>query len=153
MNTNNLFPFDLEKAKAGSNVVTRNGMEVKFIAHVPEAQVDQRVVVLGGTGNLFVCHENGRTYSYDALVSPCDLFIKQNTIVIGDMEVPEPCMVLPKNGQPYWAATTGCKSATAGKWSGSEYEMRLFKWGLVHLTREAAELHLAAIIRVSGGVR
>ena len=39
-------PFDLEAAKAGTPIVTRDGRPAKFIAHVAEAHPSQRLVVL-----------------------------------------------------------------------------------------------------------
>jgi len=39
-------PFDLEAAKRGEPIQTRDGRPVKFIAHVPEATESQRVLVL-----------------------------------------------------------------------------------------------------------
>lgn len=41
-------PFDLEAAKRGESIVTRDGREVKFIAHVPEAEPDTQVIYLEG---------------------------------------------------------------------------------------------------------
>lgn len=41
-------PFDLEAAKRGEPIQTRDGRPVKFIAHVPEATESQQVVVLIG---------------------------------------------------------------------------------------------------------
>lgn len=37
-------PFDLEAAKAGAPLVTRDGRKARFLAHVPEARSDCRVV-------------------------------------------------------------------------------------------------------------
>lgn len=68
----NLKPFDLEAAKRGEPIVTREGRPVKFIAHVPEAVYNCRVVTL--TDNVIRTHlENGRYYS-DGEAS-LDLFI------------------------------------------------------------------------------
>lgn len=39
-------PFDLEAAKAGAPLVTRDGRPAKFIAHVEEAHPCQRLLVL-----------------------------------------------------------------------------------------------------------
>lgn len=51
-------PFDLEAAKAGAPIITRNGSEAKFVAHVPEADHAQRVVIL--VGKSIHCYpENG----------------------------------------------------------------------------------------------
>lgn len=51
-------PFNLERAKAGDPIVARDGRNVKFIAHVPEALDGYRVVCLL---NNFVLtfHDNG----------------------------------------------------------------------------------------------
>ena len=38
--------FDLEKAKAGAPIQTRNGRPGKFIAYVPEAEGEDRVIIL-----------------------------------------------------------------------------------------------------------
>ena len=39
-------PFDLEAAKRGEPIMTRDGREAKFIAHVPEAAAAQQIVYL-----------------------------------------------------------------------------------------------------------
>lgn len=39
-------PFDLEAAKRGDPLVTRDGNPARFIAHVPEARPGWRVVVM-----------------------------------------------------------------------------------------------------------
>lgn len=39
-------PFDLEAAKAGAPLVTRDGRKARFIGHVPKARKLHRVVVI-----------------------------------------------------------------------------------------------------------
>ena len=39
-------PFNLEAAKRGEPIVTRGGEAAKFIAHVPDAEIGFRVVVM-----------------------------------------------------------------------------------------------------------
>lgn len=39
-------PFDLEAAKRGEPIQTRDGRPVKFISHVPECEGSYRVIVL-----------------------------------------------------------------------------------------------------------
>lgn len=47
-------PFNLEEAKAGKPMVTRDGRQAKFIAHVPEVSSYARLVVLiGGALNIY----------------------------------------------------------------------------------------------------
>jgi hypothetical protein len=55
-------PFDLEKAKAGAKLVTRNGRSAKFIAHIPEADPEYRVIAM--VGNYQASHtQEGAVYS------------------------------------------------------------------------------------------
>lgn len=57
-------PFDLERAKAGAKLVTRDGREARFVAHVPECHQDYRVVaVIGGDDEPSMFAENGSLYS------------------------------------------------------------------------------------------
>lgn len=57
-------PFNLEAAKAGAPIVSRDGEQMKFIAHVPEACESHRVVVVSSTdGAVGLFYENGAYYS------------------------------------------------------------------------------------------
>jgi len=53
-------PFNLEAAKAGAPVVRRDGLPVKFIAHVPTANRPTDRVIFLRDGNIFTCTESGR---------------------------------------------------------------------------------------------
>ena len=67
-------PFDLQAAKAGAPIVTRDGRPAKFIAHVAEAHPNQRLLVLVGGA---VCRhfEEGRCMLNPDSESPYDLFM------------------------------------------------------------------------------
>ena len=67
-------PFDLEAAKAGAPLVTRDGRPAKFIAHVAEAQPSQRLVVLID-GGVYTKFESGKYAASPAHVSDNDLFM------------------------------------------------------------------------------
>ena len=67
-------PFNLEAAKAGALIVTRDGRPAKFIAHVGEAQPSQRLVVLID-GGVYTKFESGGYSKSPAHVSPNDLFM------------------------------------------------------------------------------
>ena len=67
-------PFDLEAAKAGAPLVTRDGRPAKFIAHVAEAQPSQRLVVLID-GAVHTKFENGKYAGSPDIVSDNDLFM------------------------------------------------------------------------------
>ena len=67
-------PFDLEAAKAGAPIVTRDGRPAKFIAHVAEAHPGQRLLVLVG-GAVCKSFEDGRHLSISGGDSEYDLFL------------------------------------------------------------------------------
>lgn len=50
MNKENLKPFDLEKAKAGAKVVTRDGREVRIICFDRKAPVFKLVALINNKG-------------------------------------------------------------------------------------------------------
>jgi len=52
-------PFDLEAAKRGEPIVTRDGREAKFIAYVPEVDKDMRVIFRVGK-ELWSVPDNGK---------------------------------------------------------------------------------------------
>ena len=67
-------PFDLEAAKAGAPIVTRDGRPAKFIAHAAEAHLNQRLLVLID-GTVCTRFESGKYAASPAHVSDNDLFM------------------------------------------------------------------------------
>ena len=67
-------PFDLEAAKRGEPIVTRGGEAAKFIAHVPDAEIGFRVVVM--LGGVIECYCDDGSYrlsrksTYDLFMAP-----------------------------------------------------------------------------------
>jgi len=76
--------------------------------------------------------------------------IKPRTIRIGDIDVPEPVREPLMNGDIYYypSNTNGVMSAT---WWGDTSDRNRLRHNMIHLTKEAAELHAKALILVSGG--
>lgn len=140
-------PFDLNAAKAGAKLVTRDGREAKFIAYVPEAK--EPLIVMTGR-KVLTYLKDGLRYCYPE--SPHDLFLAVQTRSINGYEYPEPERFTPPFETLYWypAITQESKVYTAC-WNGGTTDTRLLKRGLVHLTREAAEAHARAIILAGGG--
>jgi len=67
-------PFNLEEAKAGKPIVTRDGRKAKFIAHVPEAAEHSRVLFLQN-GHIYARAETG---GYDGVSkTDKDLFMAE----------------------------------------------------------------------------
>ena len=67
-------PFNLEAAKAGAPLVTRDGRPAKFIAHVAEAHPSQRLLVLID-GAVHAKFESGKHASRPNNVFNSDLFM------------------------------------------------------------------------------
>ena len=71
--------FNLEAAKRGEPIVCRDGTPARFIAHVPEAEKSQRVVVkINKTIGVF--HEHGRWSEIAAHNSDLFMAPKKRTV-------------------------------------------------------------------------
>ncbi|MBD2791726.1 hypothetical protein [Xenorhabdus szentirmaii] len=76
--------------------------------------------------------------------------LKPHTIKIGNYDVPEPVRKPLKRAQKYFVvATSRFFPAEAGIWDGAKIHMIYLERGLIHLTREAAELHAKALISLT----
>ncbi|WVH13944.1 hypothetical protein CASP1_00021 [Alcaligenes phage CASP1] len=58
-------PFDLDRAKAGEPIVTRDGRKARFVAHVPEAEDHKVVAFVEGQGVATSFCETGHIYSHN----------------------------------------------------------------------------------------
>ena len=78
--------------------------------------------------------------------------IKPRTIRIGEIDVPEPVRVALNVGETYYIVQDSAETISMEfTWASDSVDNRLLSRGLIHLTREAAELHAKALILVSGG--
>lgn len=58
--------FDLEAAKRGEPIVDDMGKPCTYVAHIPNAKSEDRVVVLhDSSGMVFTCQENGALFGRD----------------------------------------------------------------------------------------
>ena len=72
---------------------------------------------------------------------------KPTTIRIGDYDVPEPYRGQMMAYQTYYMPLT--PGACKAEWSGSLHDIQQQRYGLVHLTREAAEIHGRALVSLT----
>jgi len=80
------------------------------------------------------------------------LRVKQPTIRIGEVDVPEPLRVAPAKGTEYWVANTiDERFYSPMSWSNHGIDRLLLSRDLVHTSQEAAVAHAKALIAVSGG--
>lgn len=81
-----------------------------------------------------------------------NLRVKQPTIRIGELDVPEPLRVAPTKNTEYWIAKAANASLTyQSEWVNDNSDILWLNRGLVHLSEEAAVAHAKALIAVSGG--
>lgn len=74
---------------------------------------------------------------------------KPRFILVNGVEVPEPVREQLKNGQEYWLADPSAYGDSSFTWTGKIYELEWFKNGLIHMTRDAAQLHVEAMLKSS----
>jgi hypothetical protein len=71
---------------------------------------------------------------------------KPKTIIINGFEVPEPMRVRPAVDTTYFYPHLFSGGVRTFSWEGDDMDERAFKSGLCHLTKEAAGLHLEALM-------
>lgn len=74
-------PFDLDAAKAGKPIVTRDGRQVKFVAHVPDAIPQNRLVTLVGK-HLYIHFDDGRINGEEGRDSDSDLLMQSEETTV-----------------------------------------------------------------------
>lgn len=73
--------------------------------------------------------------------------VKPKTININGYEVPEPLQNAPKGGTMYWYPNTSDTHVSCSHYySGYQYHVDRLVNGLVHMTEEAAQKHLEALL-------
>ena len=78
--------------------------------------------------------------------------IKPKTIMIGDVEVPEPMRVAPEKGTPYWYVASSAETFLKFSWDGLASEVRWLKRGTLQATEEGArDVHAAFVKLLSPG--
>ena len=107
---------------------------------------EDHVVIEVGRGWVAVADRSGDQKDVDFLEIE---EYKTRTIIIGDMKVPEPVREPLKRGDAYWRVGLDATPECGWTESPDDY-IRLYQ-GRIHRTKEAAEQHRKALIRVSGG--
>lgn len=142
-------PFDLEAAMRGEPIVTRDGLDAKFVAYVPEADVSQRLVVLI-EADIVAFYKTGTFLDISEL--SVDLFMAEPMRSINGYEYPEPVREPLEQEQEYWEVDLTCVGlALHYRWANTSMDRAMLKRGVIHLTRRAAEAHARAIILAGGG--
>lgn len=80
----------------------------------------------------------------------CYIRVKPSTIIVNNIEVPEPMRDAPSKGTDYFFPSFMVGSmVTRDMWHGTELDFLLLKRGLCHFTREAAAAHAKAMLAPS----
>ena len=78
--------------------------------------------------------------------------IKPKTIMIGDVEVPEPMRVAPERRTVYWLVNIANENVVASqKWDDDQADQRWLKAGICQATEQGAKEMLDALIKQLGG--
>lgn len=72
--------------------------------------------------------------------------LKPRYINIGEYQVPEPVRELPDNDDLLWIADITQPTAAQLMWTGHPSDILMLDRGILHLTKEAAEAHIAALL-------
>ena len=67
-------------------------------------------------------------------------------IVVNGVNVPEPVREPLKEGELFWLASTSFGSPCSYYWDGTFSDKRWLPLGLIHLTEEAAQAHIDAML-------
>ena len=71
---------------------------------------------------------------------------KPRTIRINGFEVPEPVREPLEKGQWYWLAENTRSTPVAYQWSNDKADYQWLDAGLLHMTEEAAQIHIDAML-------
>ena len=78
--------------------------------------------------------------------------IKPKTIMIGDVEVPEPMLVAPEVGAAVWLADTTSSNPRCTVWVDSALQNKCLNRRICQATEEGARDMMAALVKQLGGV-
>lgn len=75
-------PFNLEQAKAGKALITREGRICTFIAHVPEERCEDCRIIIFDTENktILMVSEEGKYWPGDAMPNDNDVMMQSEKI-------------------------------------------------------------------------
>lgn len=145
--------FNLEDFKKYGKAVRRDGKIAHFIAHVPDAMLDQeRLVCMDDTRRLFPCCEDGMASSR-GIENNFDLVDVIRPVRNISFSVPEPLSDDLEPGDVVYAVIGNLSEIHVVEiiWGGPPLNtwgktiLALFKMGLVYKTAEDAETAAAAI--------
>lgn len=88
----------------------------------------------------------------DILCNEVEFSLAPEMITIGDVSFPKPETKEPKPYTNYFFPNfNNSNLVDFHKWTSDEFDYKLLKAGLVHLTKENAIAHVKALIKLSGG--
>lgn len=118
------------------------------VIHTDEIGEIREITLIGG--KLHVRHVDGKhtvpLTNYVLIAKPNALSLKPKTININGFEVPEPVREPLNEGNRYYMADTTSLMNTEFVWDNDETDYNALEAGIIHLTKEAAELHAKALL-------
>ena len=120
----------------------------------PHADLMAKAAEIAKTDQYWQRHFEEKFHSTDKWNQMSDVFfqthreyrLKPNFIDISGHQVPEPVREPLERGTVYYLATVVMEQVNAYSWSDFDTDRRWLERGLIHLTEEAAEAHIAALL-------
>ncbi|MFA5920119.1 MAG: hypothetical protein WC856_02360 [Methylococcaceae bacterium] len=113
-----------------------------------QALLDDKTLV-GNHGNEWILSKDGFIVhnAFDKRYPDCtSVKIKQKTIKINGFDVPEPMLEALNNGEAYYVVEVQVPVKHKIEWEGDQRDFEWLRLGLLHSTKEGAELHREALL-------
>lgn len=122
-----------------------------FIQAAANGEVVQVKPVEGGGSDWFDLHHYPMSFPVTAFdFDNYDYRIKPRTIMIGDIEVPEPMRKPPIEEQEVYTVTPHIREGVSStQWVGAGWQYTSFERGLMHESSGTAEIHAKALIALT----
>ncbi|HCT1398845.1 TPA: hypothetical protein OTO79_002059 [Morganella morganii] len=120
----------------------------------PHADLMAKAAEIAKTDQYWQRHFEEKFHSTDKWNQMSDAFfqthreyrLKPNFIDINGYKVPEPVRELPDNDDLLWIADITQPTAAQLMWTSHQSDILMLERGILHLTKEAAEAHIAALL-------
>lgn len=141
-----LIPFDLEKALAGDQVVTRDGREV---SQVTLFECNDKYPLMAVIDGEIHCFTKQGVFNINNRQGYTDLFMKPKTRIINGFEVPAPVAARPEKFDYYYAPSLQDDSFYFSYvWTEDSVDKKCLARGLVFLTKEDAIANAKAMLGI-----
>lgn len=116
----------------------------KEILHIIQAAANGEVIQGRFEGDCSDWEDS--EYDWEVLLKSCEYRVKPKTIRIGEYDVPEPIMEVHRTPKGYFIPVLNPSLVKWRVWHGTPADNEYLRLGLVHFSKENAELHAKAML-------